>query len=136
VKYLVQVISFLFLLSPFSGYAQHKKEAKSDQVAMEASVDTLLWKRQLYRALINITDSLQIEEILPPGRYTILFEFSVNEDGSVSNFSCKKDPGYGILPLLEIYVRRFPIIWKPETRDGVPVISRLKQTVFIETFAE
>lgn len=131
----IRILLFLLCFS-FAGQAQPKKQGIIEIIEAEASVDTHVWKKQLYTALRDITDSLQFLYLLPPGKYSFQFEFVVNKDGRVSGFTSKKDPGYLLLPLLEHYLQQYPVIWKPATRNGQPVISRHQQSIFIETFAE
>ena len=64
----------------------------------------------------------------PPGRYTVLLSFSIDEEGNVSNIKALNDPGFGTKEEAMRMIEKGPK-WKPAVINGHPGIYMHKQTI-------
>ena len=64
----------------------------------------------------------------PPGRYTVIVSFQVDENGVLSNVKAINDPGYGTKEEAERVFKIGPN-WKPGMQNEINVKSNLKQSI-------
>ncbi len=76
----------------------------------------------------NLNGQVAVENDAPPGTYTVLLQFVVDIDGSVSDIKVLKSPGFG-LDQEAIRVIRKSKKWEPAMQDGRPVKAYRKQPI-------
>lgn len=72
------------------------------------------WTKYLER---NLDKEIPRKNGAPPGRYTVMIEFDIDEDGTVSNVKVQNNPGYGTREEAIRLIAKGPK-WKPATKDG------------------
>ncbi len=83
------------------------------------------WVKFLER---NLNGQVAVENDAPPGTYTVLLQFVVDIDGSVSDIKVLKSPGFG-LDQEAIRVIRKSKKWEPAMYDGRPVKAYRRQPI-------
>jgi len=97
----------------------------TSQVAPEFIGGVSAWQRYL---LNNLDYSMVAKKGGPPGRYTVVISFTVNEKGHVNDFYVEKDPGYGTAGEVMRVIRNSPA-WKPGMQNGYNVTCRVKREI-------
>ena len=83
------------------------------------------WMKFLER---NLNGQVAVENDAPPGTYTVLLQFVVDIDGSVSDIKVLKSPGFG-LDQEAMRVIRKSKKWEPAMYDGRPVKAYRRQPI-------
>ncbi len=83
------------------------------------------WRKFLER---NLNPQVAIENNAPPGIYTVMIQFVVDTDGSISEIKVLDDPGYG-LGEEAIRVIKKSKKWQPAIQDGRPAKAFRKQPI-------
>ncbi len=83
------------------------------------------WRKFLER---NLNPQVAIDNNAPPGIYTVMIQFVVDTDGSISEIKVLNDPGYG-LGEEAIRVIKKSKKWQPAIQDGQPAKAYRKQPI-------
>jgi protein TonB len=83
------------------------------------------WKRFLEK---NLNPQVAIDNHAPAGQYTVLMQFVVDVDGTVSNIKALNNPGYG-LEQEAIRVIKKSKKWEPAIQNGRTVKAYRKQPI-------
>src|SRR5690606_16727733 len=83
------------------------------------------WRKFLER---NLNPQVAINNNAPPGIYTVMIQFVVDTDGSISEIKVLNDPGYG-LGEEAIRVIKKSRKWQPAIQDGRPAKAYRKQPI-------
>jgi protein TonB len=72
-------------------------------------------------------------DTIPPDRYTVFVQFTVDENGKLSNVSILKEPGYGLGDRVKKLILNCYGIWKSviDDRSRVVAIYRKQLITFI-----
>jgi N-acetylmuramoyl-L-alanine amidase len=76
----------------------------------------------------NLKTDFLTKQQAPPGKYTVVVAFQVNENGSLNNVQAQNDPGYGTKETAENLIKKGPS-WKPAIQNLKPVNSIQKQSI-------
>lgn len=85
-----------------------------------AFTDFKEWNRYLTTSL-NL-DSIDVETI-PNGIYTVVVNFKIEEDGSLSEIKIMNDPGYGLSNKVEETLNNYKGKWHPAKGAGKNIVS-------------
>ena len=95
------------------------------KIAPEFPGGSLAWEKYLSR-------NLQIEILkkngAPPGKYTVVVSFTVNEEGTISNVRAENDPGYGAKDEAVRMMIKGPK-WRPAIEKAKPVSANVRQSI-------
>jgi hypothetical protein len=91
-----------------------------------AFTDFKEWNRYLTTSL-NL-DSIDVETI-PKGVYTVMVDFKIEEDGSLSEVKITNDPGYGLSNKVSEALNNYKGKWNPVQRSGKNIASSRRQPV-------
>lgn len=80
----------------------------------------------------NLNPNVPVDNEAPYGKYTIIVQFIVNTDGSVTNIKALTNEGYGMEAEVVRMMHRSGQ-WIPARKDGKPVRSVRKQPVTFMT---
>lgn len=105
-------------ISSTSGDDHHKVYDKPD---VKASVDSVAWKKHLYKQLSQFFLQPSSADI-PPGKYTVHVRFIVEKDGSLSHIKAIDNPGYGLMEAAIKVLQTGPK-WKAAEQDAIKVRS-------------
>jgi hypothetical protein len=83
------------------------------------------WTKYLER---NLDKDVPLKKGAPPGRYTVVLSFDIDEDGTVRNAKALNDPGYGTMEEAARMITNGPK-WKPATKDGKNISYTHKQSI-------
>lgn len=83
------------------------------------------WRRFLER---NLNPQVAIDNNAPPGQYTVLIQFVVDVDGTISDIKALNNPGYG-LEQEAIRVIKKSKKWEPAIQHGRAVKAYRKQPI-------
>ncbi|HUM64721.1 MAG TPA: TonB family protein [Chitinophagaceae bacterium] len=83
------------------------------------------WKKFLER---NLNPRVAIDNNAPPGIYTVMIQFVVDTDGSISDIKALNNPGYG-LGEEAIRVIKKSKKWEPAIQEGRPAKAYRKQPI-------
>ena len=108
-----------------------KNEGPVDFVEIQARFDGN-WEKFLLR---NLNAEVPIENGAPEGSYTVLIQFVVDVDGTVSDINALTNHGYG-LEEEAIRVLRKATKWEPGIQNGYPVKSYRKQPITFRVTSE
>lgn len=86
------------------------------------------WRRYLER---NLNAQVPVDNGAPEGNHTVIVKFIVSRDGSISDVTCVKDPGYGMCDEAMKIIRKGPK-WTPALQNGRNVNAYRQQPI---TFA-
>ena len=93
----------------------------------EPTVDIEKWKAYLNDSLVLDDASM---DTIPLGRYTVLVQFIVGENGKLNNISVLKEPGYGLGERVKRAISKCNGIWKPVVGDrGQVSINYRRQSI-------
>ena len=101
-----------------------KDDSPLSVVHVEAQYDGN-WQKFLER---NLNAQVPVDNNAPPGKYTVLVQFVVDVDGSISDIKVISDPGFG-LDKEAIRVIKKSKKWEPAIYDGRPVKAYRKQSI-------
>lgn len=116
------------------GIIQAKPEKESEpftSVEIDAKFNGN-WKAFLER---NLNAEVPRENNAPPGRYSVVMQFVVDTDGSVSNIKALTDHGYG-LEQEAIRVLKKAAKWEPAIQNGIQVKAYKRQVIIFEVLEE
>lgn len=83
------------------------------------------WRKYFFRK----TDFKALaKHMAPVGKYTVIVDFVVNKDGSISNVVAKTETGYGTEEEAIRTISKGPK-WQPAKKDGLFVDTKVKQTI-------
>lgn len=105
-----------------------------ERVEIEASFPggDLKWKQYLERVL---SDANPAENGAPEGVYSVLVQFVVDTDGSISDVKPLTDFGYGMEDIAVKTIKRGPK-WKPAIQNGRQVKAYRKQMITFQVLSE
>jgi periplasmic protein TonB len=83
------------------------------------------WQQFLQK---NLKGDVPSNNGAPAGKYTVQLKFTVNKNGSLSNFVLQNNPGYGTGEEVIRLMKTSPK-WKPGTQSGINVTSFFVQPV-------
>jgi hypothetical protein len=83
------------------------------------------WRRYLEK---NLDANVLAKNGASAGLYNVKLSFDVSKDGTISNILAETKPGYGTEEEAIKAIARGPK-WEPAKKDGLPVDSRVKQTI-------
>ncbi|MBR2647418.1 MAG: N-acetylmuramoyl-L-alanine amidase [Sediminibacterium sp.] len=83
------------------------------------------WLKYLER---NLNIDLPVKKGGPPGTYTVIVQFTVHEDGFLSNIKALNNPGYGTAEEAVRVITKGPK-WEPAQQNGKKVASIVKQSI-------
>ena len=92
----------------------------------EAFTEFKEWNRYLTTSLK--LDSIDVETI-PKGIYTVMINFKIEEDGSLSEVKIANDPGYGLANKVFGALNNYKSKWYPAQRAGKNIVSYRRQPV-------
>lgn len=84
------------------------------------------WKGHLTENLM--LDSIDVKTI-PKGIYTVMVNFKIAEDGSLSEFKITNDPGYGLSNKVAEAVNKYKGKWNPVQKSAKNMASYRRQPV-------
>lgn len=117
-----------------------KEQIKETTTVLNVSLDTLYtnpevpasfpgglpsWSKYLQR---NLDKNLVKRNGGPPGKYTVIIKFLVDDDGTISNVQAANDPGYGAKAEALRMIAKGPN-WKPALVKGRQVQSQHKISI-------
>ena len=91
-----------------------------------------MWRKYLER---NLKGSVPVNNGADAGAYTVLVQFIVNKDGSVSDVTPLTNHGYGMEQELMRLISQGPK-WEPAYRFGSPVRAYQQQPVTFVVYEE
>lgn len=77
---------------------------------------------------LNLNRNLLIQKGAPPGKYTVVVDFTVDKEGNLSNIKAMNDPGYGSASEAVRVIEKGPN-WVPAQQKGENVTARHKQSI-------
>lgn len=77
---------------------------------------------------LNLNRNLLIQKGAPPGKYTVVVDFTVDKEGNLSNIKAMNDPGYGSAAEAVRVIEKGPN-WVPAQQKGENVTARHKQSI-------
>ena len=83
------------------------------------------WKKYLEK---NLNPNVPVENGAPIGIYTVIVQFIVDKNGSISNVKTLTNFGYGMEQEVERIIKRGPS-WTPASQSNKPVKAYRKQPV-------
>ena len=89
------------------------------------------YKSYFWFLVRNLNSDIPKQNGAPKGKYTVIVNFIVNADGSLSDFVIEKDPGYGTAEEVTRVLKLSPK-WLPGQQNGRIVKSKHRQAI---TFA-
>ncbi|MGE5518331.1 MAG: energy transducer TonB, partial [Candidatus Dadabacteria bacterium] len=92
-----------------------------------ASIDLTEWRKFLSENLQPVIESVAGNGARP-GSYTTQVKFIVETDGTLSNASIVKDPGYNLGKKVMEFIYKSPK-WEPATQNGIKVRSYHTQPI-------
>ncbi len=95
------------------------------QIPAEFPGGTPAWSKYLMR---NLDKEIVRKHGGPPGKYTVVVSFTIDEYGSLSNIKALNDPGYGAKEEAIRMIAKGPK-WKPAQQNGKPVRSVHEQSI-------
>lgn len=112
------------------GIVEEKKEDESkifEKVEIEASFKggESQWRKYLER---NLNSSTPVDNGAPAGSYTVLVQFVVSKDGSISDVRSLTTNGYGMEAEAVRVIKRGPT-WTPAVQNGRNVNAYRKQPI-------
>ena len=110
---------------------QVKNDEPLEFVHVEASFDGN-WQKFLLK---NLNPQTPIDNEAPSGNYTVLIQFVVDIDGTVSDIKALTNLGYG-LEQEAIRVLKKAAKWKPAIQDGRQVKAYRKQAITFQVTTE
>jgi hypothetical protein len=90
------------------------------------------WVRYLQK---NLKANTPAKRKAPVGRYSVIVNFTIDTDGSVTDVFAENDPGYGTAEEAVRVIKNGPR-WIPARQDGVPVIFKHKQSITFQVSKE
>jgi protein TonB len=79
----------------------------------------------------HLRQNLPVRQGAPPGKYTVILNFSIDTNGNIQNITADNDPGYGTKEEAIRVLSKSPK-WIPATQNGIKVISKHKQSITFE----
>lgn len=76
----------------------------------------------------NLKVTTPVDNGARAGIYKVVLKFIVNADGSLSNITCEKDPGFGMGAEAIRFIKTTPK-WQPAIQNGKKVSAYLKQPI-------
>lgn len=118
----------LFLLQLFSGYAQDTTTVATAIPVIEKRAQfpggVAVWENFLRR---NAVPTAIVEGNIPYGKYSLLIEFKVNKDGSLSDIKPLTNYGFGMEEEMMSLIKNSGT-WEPALlKDGSPTEAIIKQ---------
>jgi len=107
------------------------KEEKYDKVFTVAQVPASFlggkdaWQKYLEK---NLKRDIPVEKGAPAGKYTVIIDFIVKADGSLTDLKIANNPGYGTGEEALRMISKGPK-WVPAMQNGRAVTSRVKQNI-------
>jgi hypothetical protein len=83
------------------------------------------WTKYLER---NLDKDVPRKKGAPPGKYTVILLFDIDEEGTISNIQAQNDPGYGIKEEAINLIKKSPR-WTPALKEGKEVPYTHKQSI-------
>jgi hypothetical protein len=109
-----------------TGYRLNVDADGTKTVAAEFPGGRIAWTKYLER---NLERDIIKKNGGPPGKYTVIVSFTVDNTGAISNIKTDKDPGYGSKEEAMRVIAKGPK-WKPALdNDGRTISSVEKQSI-------
>jgi len=112
-----------------------EKITKEPDIFTKVEVDAKFdgnWEKFLLR---NLNPQTPIDNNAPPGNHTVIMQFVVDIDGSVSDIKALTNIGYG-LEQEAIRVLKKATKWEPAIQNGRPVKAYRKQSITFQVTEE
>lgn len=90
------------------------------------------WVKYLQK---NLKANIPAKRKAPVGRYSVIVNFTIDTDGSVTDVFAENDPGYGTAEEAIRVIKNGPK-WIPARQDSVPVIFKHKQSITFQVSKE
>jgi N-acetylmuramoyl-L-alanine amidase len=124
------------ILQGVAMYANHKiKGSQLNSIQLEGSVSDSTepkfpggpeaWANYLEK---NVNLKVLTDKKAPPGNYTVIVTFLIDDEGNVSEVKALNDPGYGSADEA-VWVITNSGKWIPATENGKPATYRQKQSI-------
>ncbi len=129
-----------FVLILFFFQATSNCVAQNDSTAVSGAADTIFrtvqveskfeggseaWRNYLQRKLRVNTP---VDNGAPPGRYTVVVSFIVDQEGRISEVRAENNPGFGTAQEAVRVIKTGPN-WVPATQNGRKVKYRQRQSI-------
>lgn len=107
------------------------KEEKYDKVFTVTQVQASFpggkdaWQKYLEK---NLKSNIPVEKGAPAGKYTVIIDFIVKADGSLTDLKIANNPGYGTGEEALRMISKGPK-WVPAIQNGRAVTSKVKQNI-------
>jgi len=134
----IYFLAFLFLFACAKAGAQNETDTTDVAVFKKVEVEASFtggdraWRQYLER---NVNAEIPTNNFAPPGAYTVIVQFIVDKDGSISDVKALTNHGFGMEEEVIRIIRRGPK-WAPAIMNGKPVKAYRKQPVTFQVFAE
>jgi hypothetical protein len=91
------------------------------------------WRRFLER---NLNPNVPVNNKAPKGTYTVVVQYIVGRDGSISDVKAKTDHGYGMEAEAIRVIKKGPVKWIPAFQNGHTVNAYRKQPITFSVAAK
>ena len=126
-------IGFLFFVC-IGAKAQVPEDSLYTKVEIEASFPggESVWRNYLTLAL---NFNVAVDHYAPPGTYTVVVQFIVNKDGTVTDVKPLTNHGFGMEQEVVRVISKGPK-WNPAIQDGKQVKAYRRQPVTFQVFTD
>ena len=114
--------------------AQVPEDSVHTTVEIEASFPggATVWKNYL---TLSLNSNVAVENHAPPGTYTVVVQFIVDKDGSISGVKPLTSHGFGMEEEVVRMITKGPN-WNPAIQNGKPVKAYRKQPVVFQVISD
>jgi len=112
-------------VKPIAQEEQYDKVFTVTQVPASFPGGKDAWQKYLEK---NLKRDIPVEKGAPAGKYTVIIDFVVKADGTLSDLKMANNPGYGTAEEALRMISKGPI-WIPAMQNGRAVTSRVKQNI-------
>ena len=114
--------------------AQAPEDSIHTKVEIEASFPggDAVWRNYLTRSL---NSDVAADHYAPPGTYTVVVQFIVNKDGTITDVKPLTNHGFGMEQEVVRVISKGPK-WNPAIQDGKQVKAYRRQPVTFQVFTE
>ena len=116
------------LLADPTGVVIHNNNAESEELVGAVQIEARFdgdWRRFLER---NLNPQVALDNNAPAGQYTVLMQFVVDIDGTISDIRALNSPGYGLEQEATRVIKKSKK-WEPAIQNGRPVKAYRKQPI-------